>query len=72
MLYYLKKGREGIIYFISYSDPLLKEGSTQQEVYNITKAKISKVYLTHIEYMRILTYIYLLNLFRFSFLYTIK
>jgi hypothetical protein len=72
MLYYPKTSREGIAHFISYLDPLLKEGSTQQEVYNIVKAEISKVYLIYTEHMRILTYIYLLNPFRFSFLHTIK
>jgi hypothetical protein len=43
MPYYPKTSIEGIAHFISYSDPLLKEGSTQQEAYNIAKAEISKV-----------------------------
>jgi hypothetical protein len=71
MPYYPKTSREGIAHFISYLDPLLKEGSTQQEAYNIAKAKISKVCLTYTEHMHTI-YIYLLNPFRFSFLYTIR
>ena len=71
MLYYSKTSREGIAHFISYLNPLLKEGSTQQEAYNIAKAEISKVCLTHAEHMHTI-YIYLLNPFRFSFLHTIR